>query len=340
MRRPEEPPDRDILRTYFDDLLYLLRRERKGLAEAALRQVRLQRRDVTEATPRLCFDTFYALLSWVHTTQALTVPGLRWGLRRDLGELGIFGQALLASSCSGEALNLAQRFYGSAWRHVHLAVYRERDTVVSRYLPLPSAVCHPVPLAQAMTAMSVSITRELVPAFDPRQLEVRYAFPTPPDADAYREQLGCKVRFGASWHELRQPAHWLAAPRTPSAAVPRAPLHALGAWQRQLQPHDIVERVQALLQQVPDAGEFPTQQAVARHIGIAERTLRQWLAAHDTSFRALLLALRLERARGYLSRTPMSVAEVAALVGYRHAPSFHRAYRHHFGNAPREHDIG
>ncbi|CAN7778033.1 AraC family transcriptional regulator [Variovorax sp. LjRoot175] len=328
-----EAPEREILRTYFENLLYLLRRQGVGLAEEALCRVRLTRDDVATASERLSFDAFYALLSWLHASHALPVPGLQLGLRLSLRDFGIFGQALLGAGRSGEALNLAQRFYGSAWRHVRLEVFRERDMVVCRYLPQPSAVCHPVPLAQAMTAMSAAVTRELVPGVEPDRFEVRYGFRTPPDASEYRRRLGCRVQFGHAWHEVRQPAAWLEQPRDPCSVVSAAPLRALGAWQRQQHPVEIEGRVRQLLMAQCDDG-FPSQEEVARRIGIASRTLRQRLAARGVSFRALLLEIRLDMARRHLARTGVSAAEAGALAGYRHPASFHRAYRQCFGVAP------
>ena len=90
-------PEREILRTYFENLLYLLLRQAAGLAEEALRRVRLTRDDVATASERLSSDAFYALLSWLHASHALPVPGLQVGLRLSLGDFGIFGQALLSA---------------------------------------------------------------------------------------------------------------------------------------------------------------------------------------------------------------------------------------------------
>lgn len=331
-------PERQVLRTYFEDLLYLLRRRDGGLAQQALRHAGLAREDVANASERLCFEALYDLLGWLQDSRALPLPGLQLGLRRCLGDFGIFGDALLVSSRSGEALYMAQRFYGSAWRHVQLDVFRERDQVVCRYRPLASANCHPVPLAQAMTAMSVAITRELVPGFDPERLEVRYGFPAPADAREYRRLLGCRVRFGHGWHEVRQPCDWLESPRAPSAvAAPAAALQALAAWQRQQCPQDIEQRVRALLASRDLQGDdgLASIEDVARRIGMASRTLRLQLERQGTSFRAVSREVRLEMARRYLAGGMLSVAEVAAIVGYRHVTSLHRAYREHFGRTPR-----
>jgi hypothetical protein len=47
---------REILRTYFENLLYLLRRKREGLTEQTLRRVHLTRDDVASTPERLSFD--------------------------------------------------------------------------------------------------------------------------------------------------------------------------------------------------------------------------------------------------------------------------------------------
>lgn len=69
--------------------------------------------------------------------------------------------------------------------------------VVSRFVAQPSALCHPVPLGQAVTAMCIAARRDLVPGFDARQLEARFAFRTPADAAQYR-RFGCRRASAAA----------------------------------------------------------------------------------------------------------------------------------------------
>lgn len=74
---------------------------------------------------------------------------------------------------------------------------------------------------------------------------------------------------------------------------------------------------------------------VAAHLGINVRTLQRRLAAEGTTFEALLDEVRRDRAEQYLRDSGLSLAEVAALVGYSHPSSLSRASLRWFGAPPR-----
>jgi AraC-like DNA-binding protein len=69
-------------------------------------------------------------------------------------------------------------------------------------------------------------------------------------------------------------------------------------------------------------------------VNVSERTLRRRLQAQDTRFRALRDSTRDERARDLLAQTSMTVAEVAAAVGYADARAFRRAFKRWTGVLP------
>ncbi|MCG5479721.1 MAG: AraC family transcriptional regulator ligand-binding domain-containing protein [Ensifer alkalisoli] len=67
--------------------------------------------------------------------------------------------------------------------------------------------------------------------------------------------------------------------------------------------------------------------AVARDLGLSERTLQRRIAAEGQTFRALLTEARQELGRQLLSDLTIDVEEVAYLLGYQDANSFYRAFR-------------
>lgn len=78
---------------------------------------------------------------------------------------------------------------------------------------------------------------------------------------------------------------------------------------------------------------------VAAELGISVRQLqRQFREEAGTTFRAVLLRARMERARTLLSRSdnPLPVRAVAPIVGYRGASGLRQAFVRHFGCNPSE----
>jgi AraC-like DNA-binding protein len=82
------------------------------------------------------------------------------------------------------------------------------------------------------------------------------------------------------------------------------------------------------------AGSGPEISAVARELGLSDRTLLRRNIDDGATFRQLLLDARRELAREYLKRPEMDVTEVAFLLGYEDSNSFCRAFRTWEGTTP------
>jgi AraC-like DNA-binding protein len=82
------------------------------------------------------------------------------------------------------------------------------------------------------------------------------------------------------------------------------------------------------------AGSRPEITAVARELGLSDRTLQRRIVDDGASFRQLLLETRKELACEYLTRPEIDVAEAAYLLGYEDSNSFYRAFRTWEGTTP------
>jgi AraC-like DNA-binding protein len=72
-------------------------------------------------------------------------------------------------------------------------------------------------------------------------------------------------------------------------------------------------------------------QAIARTLAMSPRSLQRRLAAEGVSYQQLLDLARKDAARRYLTDSPLSIGEVAYLLGYSEPAAFSRAFRrwHH-----------
>src|ERR1700758_5201353 len=95
----------------------------------------------------------------------------------------------------------------------------------------------------------------------------------------------------------------------------------------------ISEQVKWILKRLL-AGSRPEIAAVARELGLSDRTLQRRIVDDGASFRELLLEARKELAREYLTRPDIDIEEVAYLLGYEDANSFYRAFRTWEGTTP------
>jgi AraC-like DNA-binding protein len=79
----------------------------------------------------------------------------------------------------------------------------------------------------------------------------------------------------------------------------------------------------------------PEISRVARALALTPRTLQRRLREENTTFSGVLEQLRRDMAPELLRDGRMAVAEVAFLLGYEDASSFHRAFRRWFGSSAR-----
>jgi AraC-like DNA-binding protein len=107
----------------------------------------------------------------------------------------------------------------------------------------------------------------------------------------------------------------------------------LNALEERRTQRSISEQVKWILKRLL-TGARPDIEAVARELGLSDRTLQRRIVDDGSTFRQLLLEARQELAREYLMRPEMDVAEVAYLLGYEDTNSFYRAFRTWEGTTP------
>jgi len=95
------------------------------------------------------------------------------------------------------------------------------------------------------------------------------------------------------------------------------------------------ERVRARLAEESSQGPVGLS-AMARKLGLGERTLRRRLAEENTTYYELVDEWRRGRAQQLVCNRNHNIMEAAALLGYAEQNSFARAYRRWFGTSPGE----
>lgn len=155
------------------------------------------------------------------------------------------------------------------------------------------------------------------------------------NASTHENYFGCRVRFGAQQNCL----HLHRSDLGRAFAVYNAELvellapsldQALAERQRR---HSFSESVRWLLGRQLSGGR-PDVSAVARELGVSERTLQRRLGGEGASFQLLLTDVRRTRARELLADPALDIDEVAWLLGYEDQNSFFRAFRLWEGETP------
>jgi AraC-like DNA-binding protein len=91
--------------------------------------------------------------------------------------------------------------------------------------------------------------------------------------------------------------------------------------------------LRALAQRV--GGGDTNIEAIARTLGTSVRSLQRQLAAAGVSYKRLLAQARMDAAERYLTDSPLSIGEVAYLLGYSEPSAFNRAFKRWYNETPR-----
>jgi AraC-like DNA-binding protein len=271
---------------------------------------------------------YYALLEEI--AAALPDPTdfpLRVGASMRCDDYGAFGMAWKTAPTLRGSLERAERY---ARLLTSVAEYEVRDVSRGAVFLLHRVGARRLGLRlsnEATLASAMAIMREVSPdPVTPLDVHVRHAAPS--SAAAHEAYFGCRVRFGSDRDGIVL------------GHVDLDRVNRLGdaALSRFLAPQLEEELVavaretsfeQVLLRRVSDhlsAGP-PRAAAMAREMGMSERTFHRRLSNEGLSFQGILEKARRRLAEGLLIQSDHSIAEIAFLTGFSEQSSFTRAFK-------------
>lgn len=163
---------------------------------------------------------------------------------------------------------------------------------------------------------------------------VRFPFARPAHVADYARVFSRRCTFGADQLEARMRADVLDLPiRRDERALEAFLAGGPGNITMLYRPdRETVRRMRQMME-----GALPERlslEVLARRLGLSERTLHRRLHDEGSSFRDVSHALHRDVALRQLTKTDMSIAAIAAHLGYAEPSAFFRAFRHWTGEAP------
>lgn len=155
------------------------------------------------------------------------------------------------------------------------------------------------------------------------------------DVQVLEAYFGCRIRMGASCNRLTLHRRDL---DRPFDSYNEELLEILTpvldrSLDEQQRSRSLAEMVKWIMK-CSLTGGGPNIEAVAKQLGMSDRTLQRRLTEENTSFKHLLSQARHEQAREYLADPSLDIKEVAFLIGYKDESSFYRAFRLWEGETP------
>jgi len=151
----------------------------------------------------------------------------------------------------------------------------------------------------------------------------------------YRELLGAPVRFAAPVSAIAIDPAELAAPLPPRDPALHEMLTRFAEERlaRVAVRRELADEVRLAVRRAFDGNRAPEVSAIARHLGMGQRTLGRRLQEQGTTYAALLDDVRRVTALELLERD-VTTAEIAFFLGYSDSRAFLRAFRRWTGLTP------
>lgn len=262
--------------------------------------------------------------------------GLRLGAQSSPRFLGALGYAIVHAPDGLSAIRLFRRYRALVSNTLAPEIDID-DKHIVYHLVWPPRVARLVQFADCAFAGSQALIRNLLelPANVPLAREAHYQCARPERGPDRARALGCRVTFGAPETRLvmlRAPVE-RSLPRHDPSLFAYLERHAAALLARIETSEHTADRVRRLIMEQLRHGE-PSQLEISRRLAMSERTLQRRLRDENTTFAAILDAVRAELSQLYLREATLAAGEVAFLLGYSEPSAFHRAFRRWTGLTP------
>ncbi|PJI43887.1 AraC family transcriptional regulator [Ferrovibrio sp.] len=289
-------------------------------------------------TPRLPHDVVSAIWLAALRLTGDAQLGLHVGEQVRPGSFDALGQLLMTCATLGEAAEQADRFAALVGGGGRFAARKESAGGIRLlYLPFdPDWPCRRQRV-EAVLAATLTFTRWLSGTqILPRA--VRFRHDTPETLSEHRRIFGLTPAFSAEDDSLLLGPETLALPVRQANPGLKAVLSGyVQAELARLNDDDPLRgRLADSLRAGLAAGQSPGIEAAAEALNLTPRTLQRRLAERDTSFQAEVNTLRCALAKDLLrgGDPSLSIAGIAARLGFADVANFHRAFKSWTGVTP------
>ncbi|TWI84653.1 AraC-like DNA-binding protein [Roseibium hamelinense] len=167
------------------------------------------------------------------------------------------------------------------------------------------------------------------------KLVIEMTVAPPVQRSRFQETFGNRVRFGRQHDRILIPSQFLdtVPPRSEPNLLYIVATAANAEIEAYRQPDaEITKIITGIVSRIENG--FCSLDQVATDIGMSPRTIQRHLENEGTSFRTLADNIRKSMARRYLQETPLTIKEIAYILGFTELSSFSRAVKSWFGCSP------
>jgi AraC-like DNA-binding protein len=302
---------------------------------AFLKQAGLTEKHVDNSATRLSVKSQIAFLNLVAAALKDELLGFHLAQNFDLREIGLLYYVMASSDTLGEALERAARYSRIANEGVHLK-YRENKCLAITFEYVGVVRHQDRHQIEFFMACLTRLTRQLSGSnvFPDRVSVTHHRTLVDPTLNRF---FGCEVVFGSGMDEIAFPSAIEPLPLASADPFLNAMLIAQCDQARtdRLRPAALRISVENEIAPLLPHGKAHAP-AIARKLGMSQRTFARRLASEGFTFTAILGGLRRQLAKHYLSEAQLPITTIAWLLGYREVSAFTHAFKRWTGETPKQ----
>ena len=330
--------EQHISARYLARILALVRHEPLDRVQAAFVGAGLDYDHLRREPAKSLDYDLYALLHELNRDEFCPGICLRFGLARDLLDLGVLGYTILSCRDLGTAMQAIVKFQRLTSDAFELTLTSDDEWTIARQWVKPQRGRHRVVINEEhVTGVWLMIDSLMLDEWARTDVHIQFAHTEPRYAELYRERLPCKQTFGAAETSIKFPTAWLELPiQTADHTVVEVCESQCDLVLNELDPAGrLVDDLRRLIMEVPANRSYKLED-IARKMLMSTRTLERRLAAAGTSYRNVDNEIRMHLAAQYMAMGYLSNQEIAHILNYSQPSAFYRAFRSWHGVTPNQ----
>jgi AraC-like DNA-binding protein len=262
--------------------------------------------------------------------------GMEFGYRLSVSDYGIVGLAIASTSRLAEALDTQLRFL-KIITNANKVGYELSSTNALMVLTVtestPNEAGHQFVLESELAAQ-VRFISDLLPTVKMSRVTLHLPYRCPTTRKHYQTLLGCRVLFRQSEAKLTFPLAWMDLPlqTTDRLLAPLLADRCDAIMARMDVTDDWVLRIRSYL--LNSGAYMQSLSTTAEALNVPVHTVRWHLYKSGTSYKQIILDVRMQLARQYLEDTPLTLQQISYQLGYAQPSNFQLAFKKYFNKPP------
>lgn len=268
------------------------------------------------------------------------VPDILFRLYKQISilDLEVLGYAAMSSKTVGKAFDVLTSFHDLTSDLYDLVVERNEKEVFIFPVPRPGFIGDFRYIAEENTAGIWNVLRNLVEKEEMlSRCRVTFDYSAPNTKDHYEQYFDCPITFDAPRTGIYMPSEIGEMPidSANKALTETCAIICDRIIPRTRAREDLRRAVQRLLLSRPGERMLKLEEA-ADNLSLSVSQLRKGLYRLGTSYKKVVLEVRMSLAKHYLAETRLNIDEIGYLLDYAHGGAFSRSFKTAFGYPPIE----